>query len=68
MPLVFETVMKPTPSIGKSQKTLGRDGTEVERTIRGRHDACILLRAIPALEACAWLALYDAWKGRNEHA
>ena len=59
MPLVFTLVIKPTPSIGKTQHTVNvvtKEDTTLEVT--GRHDPCILPRAIPVVEAVtAWTLL-----------
>ena len=69
MPIVFQTVIKPTPSIGKKQTSVNMcKMIEEENQIVGRHDPCIVLRAIPVLEAVAKIALYDAWKGSEPHA
>lgn len=69
MPLVFQTVLKPTPSIGQKQRSVNiRTMQEEENRIIGRHDPCIVLRAIPILEAVAKIALYDAWKGSEPRA
>lgn len=60
MPLIFRTAFKPTPSIGKPQKTVDLSrGENVEIEIKGRHDPCIVPRAVPAVEAAAALALLD---------
>ena len=60
MPLTFKTAFKPTPSIGRIQKTVNlATRQEVELQIKGRHDPCIVLRAVPAVEAAAALALLD---------
>ena len=62
-PIVFQTVVKPTPSIGLPQTSVQYDSmTEEEKTISGRHDPCILLRAVPVIEAAAMIALYDAYR------
>lgn len=69
MPIVFSTVLKPTPSIGQVQSSVNMETMqEEENQIVGRHDPCIVLRAIPVLEAVAKIALYDAWKGSEPHA
>ncbi len=69
MPLLFQTVLKPTPSIGQKQRSVNiRTMQEEENAIVGRHDPCIVLRAIPVLEAVAQIALYDAWKGSEPRA
>ena len=60
MPIIFNVVIKPTPSIGKEQKTV--DIEKKENTIvsiEGRHDPCIVKRAVPVIEAAASLAILD---------
>ena len=60
MPLVFRVAFKPTPSIGKVQTTVDLEKREeVEISIKGRHDPCIVPRAVPVVEAVAALALLD---------
>ncbi len=60
MPVVFKTVMKPTASIAKKQKSVDLDTkTETELEIGGRHDPCIGIRAVPVMEACAALVTLD---------
>ena len=60
MPLIFRTAFKPTPSIGKLQRTIDIEKKEnVEIEVQGRHDPCIVLRAIPVVEAVAAIALLD---------
>lgn len=60
MPIIFKTAFKPTPSISSQQRTvdLGRF-EEVEIKIKGRHDPCVVPRAVPVVEAAAALALAD---------
>ena len=61
MPIVFRAFFKPTPSIGKPQRSVNmKTGEEVELRIKGRHDPCIVPRALPCVEAAAAVALYDA--------
>ncbi len=62
MPLVFRIAVKPTPSIGKEQDSvsLGK-WEETKLQIKGRHDPCIVPRAVPCVEAIAALAIYDAY-------
>lgn len=60
MPIVFEVGVKPTPSIGKIQKTINietKDNVQLE--LKGRHDPCIVLRAVVVVEAMAALAILD---------
>ncbi len=61
MPLVFRAAFKPTPSIAKQQKTVNlRTQEQAELVIGGRHDPCVVLRAVPVVEAAAAAAVYDA--------
>ena len=60
MPIVFRAAFKPTPSIGKLQKTIdipSMENTQIE--IIGRHDPCIVLRAVPVVEAVTAMAVLD---------
>lgn len=57
MPVVFEVTIRPTPSIALPQESVDlRTGEEVEMEIKGRHDPCIVPRAVPVIEAAAALA------------
>ena len=67
MPLVFRVAIKPTPSIGKPQRTVDlRTMTDAELAVTGRHDPCIVPRAVPCVEAAAAIAVYDALLGRKK--
>ena len=60
MPIIFRTVFKATPSISKKQKTIDIDTMkETEIEIRGRHDPCIVPRAVPVTEAVSALVILD---------
>lgn len=60
MPLVFRVAVKPTPSIGKAQQTVDlKEKKSSELVISGRHDPCIVPRAIPVVEAAAAVALMN---------
>lgn len=61
MPLVFRAALKPTPSIAKPQQSVDLERME-ETTLEvtGRHDPCIVPRAVPVVEAAAALAVLDA--------
>ena len=66
MPVVFRAAVKPTPSIAQTQHTVRLSaGTEEELQITGRHDPCIVPRAVPVVEAAAALVLLDALLDRN---
>lgn len=67
MPLTFEVAVKPTPSIGKPQKSVSLSlMKESSITVHGRHDPCIVPRAVPVIEAAAAIAVYDAVLIRNK--
>lgn len=60
MPLLFQAAIKPTPSIGKTQHTVDLEsGENCELAIRGRHDPCIVQRAVPVIEAAAAWTILD---------
>jgi chorismate synthase len=60
MPLLFRAAFKPTPSIAKEQDSVSLSRHEsVKLAITGRHDPCVVPRAVPCVEAAAALALYD---------
>ena len=69
-PVVFRVAMKPTPSIYKPQLSVDlKTMRDVEFSVKGRHDPCVVLRAVPCVEAAAAVALYDALtsdEGRTE--
>lgn len=65
MPVVFRCAMRPTPSIAKPQQTVSLQRMEnAEIAIRGRHDPCIVPRAVPVVEAMAAIGFMELWKER----
>jgi chorismate synthase len=61
MPLVFRAAFKPTPSIAIEQRSVSlTEKRETMLSVPGRHDPCIVPRAVPVVEAAAAIALYDA--------
>ena len=61
MPLTIRVAFKPTPSISKEQESVNlKTGENVKFSIGGRHDACIVTRAVVAVEATVCLAIYDS--------
>jgi len=60
MPVTFRVAMRPTPSIAKRQQTVSLSGkTDQSLVIEGRHDPCIVKRALPVIEAAAALAVCE---------
>lgn len=60
MPVIFRTAFKPTPSIPQPQRTVDyKTLKETELTVKGRHDPCIVPRAVVVVEAAAQIALLD---------
>jgi len=60
MPIEFTVTVKPTPSIAIEQDTVNLDTLEPDKiTVGGRHDPCIVPRAVPVVEACAAIAILD---------
>lgn len=57
--IVFRAAFKPTPSIASVQKTVNRDGEEIEVTIKGRHDPIIVPRAVVVVEMMAAFTVAD---------
>ena len=66
MPLVFRAAMKPTPSIFKEQDSVDMVSMQpVKLSIKGRHDPCVVLRAVPVFEAVAAIAICDMLADNN---
>ena len=60
MPIVVRTAIKPTPSIARAQESMSLSRNENETmTVEGRHDPCIVPRAVPCVEAVVAMVLYD---------
>jgi len=61
MPLIFRVAIKPTPSIAKEQESVSLSRKEpAALAVKGRHDPCIVPRAVPCVEAAAAIAILDA--------
>ncbi len=63
--LIVRVAFKPTATILLEQDTVTTDGQPTTITGRGRHDPCVLPRAVPIVEAMVWLVLVDAWMSQR---
>lgn len=59
-PIVFRAAIKPTPSVVSTQKTVNKNGEEIEINIKGRHDPIIVPRAVVVVESMAAITIFDA--------
>ena len=67
MPIVFRAAFKPTPSIARQQRSVSLGQLENKTlVIQGRHDPCIVPRAVPCVEAAAAIAVLDAVMARRK--
>ena len=67
MPIVFRAAFKPTPSIARQQRSVSLGQMENKTlVIQGRHDPCIVPRAVPCVEAAAAIAVLDAVMARKQ--
>lgn len=57
--IYFRIAFKPVATILMNQQTVNKDGDDVELKARGRHDACVLPRAVPIVEAMAAMTILD---------
>jgi chorismate synthase len=58
-PILFRVAFKPPATIGLPQETVDFDGSEVKLEAKGRHDPCVVPRAVPIVESMAALVLAD---------
>lgn len=67
MPLTFRAAIKPTPSIASPQQSVNLSQmTNQQLNIQGRHDPCIVPRAVPVVEAAAAIAIFDMILGNTQ--
>jgi chorismate synthase len=60
MPIMIRVAIKPTPSIAKEQKTVNLSSMEnATINVKGRHDPCVVPKAVPAIEATVAITLTD---------
>lgn len=57
--IYFRVAFKPTPTIAKEQNTINKKGQKVKLKAAGRHDPCVVLRAVPIVESMAALVIMD---------
>lgn len=60
--IVLRLAVKPTASIAKSQRTIDLEGKNTDISVHGRHDPCVVPRAVPVIENMAALTILDAWE------
>ena len=58
-PVRFRVAFKPTPTIGREQHTVTRNGSDTTIAAKGRHDPCVVPRAVPVVESLTALILLD---------
>ena len=67
MPVIFRAAVKPTPSISRPQQSVSLSRGEPQALIiKGRHDPCIVPRAVPVVEAAAAIAVFDLILGNTQ--
>ena len=67
MPIIFRAAFKPTPSISRPQQSVSLgNGRDMVLEIKGRHDPCIVPRAVPVVEAAAAIAILDLILGNTK--
>lgn len=68
MDIWFKTAFKPTGTINKEQETVDMDGNKVSLQAKGRHDPCVVPRAVPIVEALSALVLLDFYLIRKAYS
>ncbi len=58
-PITFRVLFKPTPTVLRAQQTVDSEGNEGVLTMKGRHDPCVAVRAVPVVEAMAAMTVLD---------
>ena len=67
MPVIFQCAVKPTPSISRPQQSISFSAGDITTLeVKGRHDPCIVPRAVPVVEAAAAIAIYDLILGNTQ--
>lgn len=68
MPVTMRVAFKPVATLARSQQTVNADGESVEILMKGRHDPCVLPRAVPLVEAMTALVLADLALLQRRHS
>lgn len=68
MPIIFRVAVRPTPSISLPQESVDFKGEKKQLIIKGRHDPCIVPRAVPIIESVMAVVLADMYKGAEGYA
>lgn len=67
MPVIFDVTIKPTPSISRPQQSISLSSMKITSLeVKGRHDPCIVPRAVPVVEAAAAIAVFDLILGNTQ--
>lgn len=67
MPITFRTAFKPVATLMQIQQTINSEYKEVELSGKGRHDPCVVPRAVVIVESMAAIVLLDFWLRRNAY-
>lgn len=59
--IYFRVAFKPVASISSAQHTIDKSNKNINLELKGRHDPCVVPRAVPIVEAMAWLVMADFW-------
>lgn len=66
MPIIVHAAFRPTPSISREQQTVSlHDRADTTLSVQGRHDPCVVIRAVPVVESAVALALAELWLERR---
>ena len=66
MPVIVRAAFRPTPSLSREQNTVSlHDKADTTLTVHGRHDPCVVVRAVPVVESAVALALAEMWLERR---
>lgn len=60
MPIFFNVAFKPTPTIFRELQTVNKNGESIKLQMKGRHDPCVAVRAVPVVKALAALVIADS--------